>query len=122
MHILAIAGAIRRHAAPAFCALLLLLTMVLWLCLKAEQRHATKLQRRLIVASAAIDQQNAMIKALNAEGVRRQALTKAALAEARSANARHEVQAEALRASARLPRPPGSPCTISETLRNAKGL
>ena len=122
MHILAMPGAIRRHTATAFCTLLLLLTIVLWLGLKAEQRHAAKLQMRLAAASAAIDQQNAMMNALNVEGARRQALTRAALAEARSANRRHETQAEALKASARLPRPPGSACTISEALRNAKGL
>ena len=122
MHILAMAGAVRRHAASASCAMLLLLIMVLWLCLKAEQRHAAKLQIRLAAASAALDQQNAMIKALTVEGARRQALTKAALAEARSANVRQDSQAEALKASARLPRAPESACTISKALRTANGL
>jgi hypothetical protein len=122
MSAIALLAVARRTWKPALYALLAIAVASLWLALKSEQRHAAKLGKQLASANAMIDLQNAKVDALAAEGSRRQAEGKAALAGALRVNARQASQAKRLSASAHMPRAAGEPCTISETLRTTPGL
>lgn len=78
-------------------------------------KNITTLKSNQAALTTAIDRQNAAVSALKAEGDKRTADGKAALAQAQRTNAGLKEQADALRKSAGR-KVDGTPCPISDTL------